>query len=152
MSLRILYNIYIVYYSIILYKVVDDRPHAQTLRAGDLVQTERRYLYTPKRIVCLISRPQWALNDSAAAAVIRSLPRLMTAVQRCGPFNVYVCYILLRVRQPPMTRSAPEDIVSSDFSLRCAPLLCIIYSTHIIYYYYTHVVVDIVNRPINVTT
>lgn len=117
------------------------------------MQTERRYLYTPKRIVCLISRPQWALNDPAAAVVIRSLPRLMTAVQRCGPFNVYVCCILLRVRQLPMTRSAPEDIVSSDFSLRCAPLLCIIYSIHIIYYYYyTHVVVDIVNRPINVTT
>jgi len=89
------------------------------------------YLYTPKRIVCLISRPQWALNDPAAAAAsVRSLPRLMTAVRRCGPFNAFSVYatrnnILLyacecsRRRRPPL----PKTLYPVIFRSVAPPLL-----------------------------
>jgi len=118
------------WYNIIYYvksSTAADPTRVHTLRAGDLVQTERRYLYTPKRIVCLISRPQWALNDpAAAAAAVRSLPRLMTApCSAADPpvravYDAQIYFYARDGRRPPLPGG---DIVSSDFSLRCAPLL-----------------------------
>jgi hypothetical protein len=81
-----------------------------TLRAGDLVQTERWCdIYTPKRIVCLISHPQWVLNDSATVAVVvRSLPRLMTA--RPSPRTLlHIFYARRKTLYPVIFRSTARQ-------------------------------------------
>jgi len=126
------------------------------------VQTGRRYLYTPKRIVCLISRPQWALNDPAAAVVVvRSLPRLMTALcSAAAPYfsarSVRAVHTTrhIRVRRPPTTPSAPARRHCIQWFF--APLSNV--TIYILYYdilLYSRVVTDVVvvvNRPVNVTS